>query len=590
MWLPRKKREEVAAKLGQGISRDSIMEGMRDSEGERMRQLELMKQRDVKESLGVETVQKHRNEKDSVLAWILQWEGTEENPVLFYKMPGPTSDPGLNLLAEDYIIIIQSPFQKHMTQKLSSRGVWCDSTQGTTIYDFHLMTLLALDEFGEGFPMAWCISNRDDESTMQIFFTKVKENCGDLNPCWFMADKAFLYSNIWTSVFWTTPKNLICPWHVDQAWREELKNEISELAVQAQVYKMLRVVLEQQDETSFEDSLHRLLSRLAVSDKTLTFLWYFIKEWVPKMHQWANCYRTTHSLNPGVFQEAFHIIFKRAYFQGHVNKRVDSCLIHLLKYIRDKTFNWMVKFPRVKVTMRMKLIHDRHLRSMLLNFNQIKQLQDHQCWEIQAEDKNYSYVVERLSTKCPIKECRLRCEECNVCVHLFLCNCPDCLINSTICKHIHLVQRLVRLQILIQKGESDVGSETEELKHRMCSTLRQMTSMVEVADDTNLEMLRELNQTILSSCHRLNQSIYQGTHLGQSSEQRKQSATVDSCDVLSQKSPSHQILNQGINQTLNLDLGSGPIKRSANIDSQESQIKMIRLTRFSPVTPQISQK
>ncbi|XP_022091647.1 uncharacterized protein LOC110979845 isoform X2 [Acanthaster planci] len=519
MWLPRKKREEIAAKLGQGISRDRIMSDMVDSEGEVMKQRELARVSDiydVKKSLGVETVQKHLNEKESVLAWILQWEATEENPVLFYKLPGLNPDPNLDLQAEDYIIILQSPFQKHMAQKLASRGVWCDSTQGTNIYDFHLITLLALNEFGEGFPMAWCISNREDESTVRIFFTKVKENCGDLNPCWFMADTAFMYSNLWSSVFWSSPRRLICPWHVDQAWKEELKNEISDLAVQAQVYKMLRVVLEQQDETSFEDSLQRLLGRLSVSDKTMAFRKYFIKEWIPKMHQWAYCYRTSHCLNPGVFSEAFHIIFQCMYLQGHVNKRVDSCLVHLLKFIRDKTFNWMVKFPRVKVTMRMKLIHDRHLRSMLLSFNQVKQLGERQCWQVQTEDKNNSYIVERLSITCPVKECRLRCEECNVCVHLFLCNCADCLINSTICKHIHLIQRLVRLQILIHNEEAEVaGGETEELKHRLCSTLRQMTSMVEATSDANLEVLRDLDKTLLSSYQRLNHSIHQGISSGQ---------------------------------------------------------------------------
>ncbi|XP_038070595.1 uncharacterized protein LOC119739654 isoform X2 [Patiria miniata] len=535
MWLPRKKREEVTAKLGQGISRDRIMNELRDSEGELMRQQELARARDgydVKKSLGVETVQKHVNEKDSVLAWILQWEAAEENPVLFYKLPGLNPDLNLDLFAEDYIVILQSPFQKHMAQKLASRGVWCDSTQGTNVYDFHLMTLMALNEFGEGFPMAWCISNREDESTIRIFFTKVKENCGDLFPSWFMADAAFMYSNLWTSVFWIAPKKLICPWHVDQAWKEELKNEISDLAVQAQVYKMLRVVLEQQDETSFEDYLQRLLGRLSVSDKTMAFRKYFIKEWVPKMHQWAYCYRTSHCLNPGVFTEAFHIIFKRMYHQGHVNKRVDSCLVHLLKYIRDKTFNWMVKFPRVKVTMRLKLIHDRHLRSMLLSFNQVKQLDDRQCWEVQAEDKNDSHMVERLSITCPVKECRLRCEECNVCVHLFLCNCPDCLINSTICKHIHLIQRLVRLQILIHNEEAEVvGGETEELKRRVCSTLRQMTSMVEAANDTNLEMLRDLYKMLSSSYQRLNHSIHQGISTGQDTETNKRPASEESQDA-----------------------------------------------------------
>ena len=37
-----------------------------------------------------------------------------------------------------------------------------DDTHGTNSYDFNLMTVLVVDEFGEGYPTAWCISNRTD--------------------------------------------------------------------------------------------------------------------------------------------------------------------------------------------------------------------------------------------------------------------------------------------------------------------------------------------------------------------------------------------------------------------------------------------
>ncbi|XP_033633577.1 uncharacterized protein LOC117295121 [Asterias rubens] len=580
IWLPRKKREEVIAKVERGISRDSIMDDMRDSKGERRRQ-ELMRQKDIKKSLDVMTYLKQRNEKDSVLAWIQQWEKTEENPILFFKMPGTNLDSDMGLFSEDYIIVVQSPFQKHMAQKLASQGMWCESTEGTTLYDYHLTTLFAFDEFLDDFPLAWCISNRDDASTVRIFFTELKKTCSNLKPCWFMADKAFLYANIWTSVFGTNPERMICPWNVDYAWREALKNEIADLALQAQVYKMLREVLEQQDQTSFEDSLQRLLSRLAVSTKTLTFLMYFIREWIPKMYQWPFCYRTWNSLTPGVFHEAFHVVFQQVYVQGDVNKRVDSCLIHLLKYIRDKTFHWMVKFPRVKVTMRLKVIRDHHLQSMMMSFVQVKQLEDCECWEVHTEDKNTSYVVERLAISCPTKECRLHCEECNVCVHTFFCNCPDCLINSTICKHIHLVQRFIDFQVFIQSSEvvDNSGMEAKELKRNLRHTLRQLTSVVEASNDENIETLRELSKTISSAKQCLNPSILQ--RVLQSSPTHRNvlpqlPANIVPQDSNSQNTPSYHMSDLTNQYHVNHETAGGQNKRSANFEHQGPN-KSIRL-------------
>ena len=35
-------------------------------------------------------------------------------------------------------------------------------THGANSYDFNLTAILVVDEFGEGYPTAWCISNRTD--------------------------------------------------------------------------------------------------------------------------------------------------------------------------------------------------------------------------------------------------------------------------------------------------------------------------------------------------------------------------------------------------------------------------------------------
>ena len=86
------------------------------------------------------------------------------------------------------------------------------------------------------------------------------------------------------------------------------------------------------------------------------------------------------------------------------------------------------------------MIHDRHLRSLSLPVESVNCEED-DAWTVLGEDGRSSYKVCRIASACEETNCGLRCQECCVCVHLYVCNCPDNLITSTICKHIHLVNR-----------------------------------------------------------------------------------------------------------------------------------------------------
>ena len=49
--------------------------------------------------------------------------------------------------------------------------VCVDVTHGTNSYNFLLIAVLVMDEFGEGFPVAWCYSNREDSVILNNFFS-----------------------------------------------------------------------------------------------------------------------------------------------------------------------------------------------------------------------------------------------------------------------------------------------------------------------------------------------------------------------------------------------------------------------------------
>ena len=89
-----------------------------------------------------------------------------------------------------------------MFKKFANSHVVCvDSTHKTNGYDFPLITVLVADEFGEGYPVAWCISNREDKVVLIAFFEKLSEMCGSIKAAWLITDMAEQYYSAWSTVF-----------------------------------------------------------------------------------------------------------------------------------------------------------------------------------------------------------------------------------------------------------------------------------------------------------------------------------------------------------------------------------------------------
>jgi hypothetical protein len=439
------KRREIALKIREGISRDRVLDEIRESVADDLHRQHLVDKKDlcnISTAYGLDNIRRHGNDQQSVLAWIKEWEENEEtNPILFHKLQGEEAPDGVNLANEDFFIAVQTPLQKHMFQKFASNGVCCDTTHGTNAYDFSLATILVADEFGKGFPAGWCISNHEDFTVMHLFFSMIRKNCGVQHSGFFMSDMAPQFFNAWVGVMGEPrPKKLVCTWHVDKAWRTELKKKIGETAVEAEVYKMLRMVLEQTNTSLFQDCVDALLLDLSSDKKKKDFRDYFKQEWLPNKEHWAFCYRLGLGINTNMFVEAFHRVFKRNYLGGKVNKRVDVCLLNLLKFARDQCFGRMIQLTKGKASYRVKAIQERHRRSLGLPLEKVVHANEN-AWNVESSDGKNIYEVQRLRDKCPETKCHLSCIECGICIHCFVCTCPDSLILHTICKHIHLVQR-----------------------------------------------------------------------------------------------------------------------------------------------------
>lgn len=64
--------------------------------------------------------------------------------------------------------------QLEMFEKFGPIILCMDSTHKTNVYSFKLITLLVLDEFRHGYPVAFCISNRESEDVISVFLNSVK--------------------------------------------------------------------------------------------------------------------------------------------------------------------------------------------------------------------------------------------------------------------------------------------------------------------------------------------------------------------------------------------------------------------------------
>ena len=132
-----------------------------------------------------------------------------------------------------------------MLNKFGSDTICIDATHGTNMYNFYLITVLVVDEYGEGLPVGWMISNREDSVALIEFFKSIKIVCGNITPKWFMSDDAEQYFNAWRGENKTS--KLLCVWHIHRAWCKALHDHIPDKQDQSDVYHLLCILLQEQN-------------------------------------------------------------------------------------------------------------------------------------------------------------------------------------------------------------------------------------------------------------------------------------------------------------------------------------------------------
>ncbi|KAL4082867.1 hypothetical protein QTP88_029521 [Uroleucon formosanum] len=374
----------------------------------------------------------HSSDFVSVCIWIERMNNLseEENPIIYSCLEN-----------EDLFLIIATKFQLEMLQKFGNEKICVDSTHSTTEYDLLLTSLVIVDEFGNAFPCCFCFTKKKDTKTWTTFFTKVKEKTGIITTKTFMSDDDPSFYNAWRDVMGDTEHKLLCSWHVDQSWRKQVQAKIKgSYEKKTYVYKTLKILQHEPNTDDFEKLLTGICEELKNDEDTNEFHSYFQSNYLNRVEQWAYCHRRLCGINTNMYLESIHKTIKYFYLNGRKNKRMDQCINALLKFIRDKMFERFIKLSKNKYSAKEdNILASHNIVVKILDDVKIERVSE-TTWRIDSTtEKNLTYDVSKVQDICDTDNCKLKCRLCNICTHIFICECPDFIIRSNICKHIHLI-------------------------------------------------------------------------------------------------------------------------------------------------------
>ena len=220
-----------------------------------------------------------------------------------------------------------------------------------------------MDEYGEGLPVGWMISNRENTTALNAFFTAIKQACGNIKPLWFMSDDAQQYFNAWKGGT-ENKKKIICTWHIHRSWRRALHEHIKTKEDQITIHHSLCVLLQEHKEQNFRTLLQALLTHLHNTHEK--FYNYFNSTYCSRLEEWAVCYRKGCTVNTNMFAESFHRVLNVVYLNHKKNRRINLLLMTLMKVARNKAFERFRKLETGKIAHRICEIMKRHQTALTL--------------------------------------------------------------------------------------------------------------------------------------------------------------------------------------------------------------------------------
>lgn len=249
------------------------------------------------------STKRHQNDFISVQMWVEQMKQKEgeKNPILYFKNQG-LEDSESHLTKNDFFLVIMTNLQAEMLQQFGNDKICIDGTHGLNSYSFQLYSLLVVDEYDNGFPVAFCFSNKSDTATYKLFFESIKCTVGIIKPSIFMSDDEPAFYNAWSLVMGQVPKQLLCTWHVLRNWSKNL-TKIKSSDKKVLVFKTLKALLYETDESKFYKELAVINDHLINDEETIDFGEYFKTTYLSRIEKWALFNRKHIGINTNMYLE-----------------------------------------------------------------------------------------------------------------------------------------------------------------------------------------------------------------------------------------------------------------------------------------------
>ncbi|GBN84134.1 hypothetical protein AVEN_43804-1, partial [Araneus ventricosus] len=396
----------------------------------------IMKKRDISyidRAYASEVYNAGMNAVEYVEQWVRTCSEMEDSPILLYRHEGAGSK------SEDLMLIIMTEFQKHILMT-STKQVVCLAYPNRIKKGHNLLTaLVVIDDQEVAFPVAFCISNKVNKSSMLEFLSSVKESTGPLSCSYFMSNDDKFFYEAWQEVMQDESKWVWSIWSFDDRIRKLLwhpKTAVKDINTREATYQLFRTIIECSSQPVFTTMFKNYKTSLLDNAITSDFGKHFVSQYDSNPETWACCYRKDIKLSTNIFIE---YLYKTMQYCGKITRtrQLDKFLMVVMKWLRCKMLDRLSNIlDEDKINLAKNTISICHNMGLEIECENVVSLSD-KIWLIRSQNEVDVYVTQEYES-CP-ELCDLRCPDCDVCVHMYSCSCEQSLIHANMCQHIHAV-------------------------------------------------------------------------------------------------------------------------------------------------------
>ncbi|XP_065903839.1 uncharacterized protein [Dysidea avara] len=441
--IPTSVQEEIQQKFSQGVSVEKIMKDIQEDIGSRhLRQdfdevvarKHLIKRQDCRNAIRKTrdfTNHRHTNDAISVDRIVKELQLESPSSIIAYKPQGIVKADYPSLQESSFFLALMTSFQADMFKEFSTLGC-VDSKHKTTQYGYKLITLVVADEFRNGIPVAWGITDVEDTNRYTVFFSAIRKRVPDAVIDILMTDDDPSMIGGCVAVY-PDVIHLLCRWHVDSAWKNNLRHLVANDVHKVDMYKYLCTLITTPDPSTFQTHIKAFTTLW--QKKEPRFIEYFNGQYANRIEKWALAYRhfDHKDTDTNMFVESFFNKLKTnpKYFNHKVNRRCDD-LIEVLLMMETDVFFERKRKELLSSTgdASKKQEGDRHNRGISVDVSRVHSDDENSSqYHIDSSDLTMQYKVYVLLTVCPSQpNCMPHCSEegCGyLCRHMIRCTCYD---------------------------------------------------------------------------------------------------------------------------------------------------------------------